>query len=428
MSTVIEPVPARFRRASATITSHTIVDFFSFVVISLMPLLAARLDLSKPEKAMVIGLGAVASGLIQPLVAVLSDRHNTRILGTLGMLVAVVAVSCIGLVQNYWQLLLVQAVAASGIGAFHPVAAAAIGSLAGKQRTRFVATFFLAGMVGGVLGNVLAPQYVGFMSQAAGEHNVARGLRSLLWLMIPGALGVVMLSWAIHGVSHRAHDAIENHARLSAAERAARWRAVILLYVGNVIRFCTNMALVYLIVEWTTQLAAERHAGESVDRLGMIASEINGPMQAAQQVGMGFGGITLGMVLSARYEKAAFLVFPLIGAGAITLIPEVESLPESWVLPVAFVITALAGIGFGSVVPVSIAAAQRLLPHRTSLASGLMMGGAWALAFLGPHFAGLIHTHVGLRAAFLATAALLASAGVLALALPGRLMRQTSDE
>ncbi|GAB4385477.1 MAG: MFS transporter [Phycisphaerales bacterium] len=419
---------ARLRRAAATTCAHTIVDFFSFVLIALMPLLAARLDLDQPQKAMVIGLGSVASGLIQPIVAVLSDRHDSRVLGTIGMLVAVVAISSVGLVEHYWQLLAVQAIGAAGIGAFHPIAAATIGSLAGGRRTRFVAVFFLAGMIGGVLGNTLAPRYVLLMSRIGNaEPDVEQGLHALLWLMVLGGAGVLMLSWAMHGVSHRAQDAEDHHARLSARERSARWAAVALLFVGNVIRFCTNMALVYLIVEWSTQLTAQRHVGAGVNAVGMLASQLNGPLQAAQQVGMGIGGITLGMVLTVRYEKAVFIVFPLVGALAIGLIPACSHLPTGLVVPIAFAAIFFAGLGFGSVVPVSIAMAQRLLPHRTSLASGLMMGGAWALAVLGPHFAGAVQHWWGLDVSFYATGLLLATAGVLAIALPGGLIRQTGE-
>lgn len=426
-----QTVPARIRRAAATTGAHTIVDFFSFVLISLMPLLSVRLDLDKPEKAMVIGLGSVTSGLIQPIVAVLSDRHDSRLLGTLGMLVAVVAISSLGLVQNYWQLLAIQAIGAAGIGAFHPIAAATIGSLAGKKRTRFVSIFFLAGMVGGVLGNTMAPRYVAFMSRVnAGPDgpDTQAGLHGLLWLMVLGGAGVILLSWAIHGVSHRPHDARDVHARLSGEERTQRWGAVALLFVGNVIRFCTNMALVYITIEWTTQLAAQRHVGATVEQIGLFASEMNGQLQAAQQVGMGIGGLTLGLLLAPRFEKLVFCVFPFFGAAAIVLIPQAEARSEQWVMPMAFLATAVAGFGFGSVVPVSIALAQRLLPHRTSLASGLMMGGGWSIAVLGPHFAGFVQEHWSLRTAFYATAVLLATAGVLALALPNKLILQTGEE
>lgn len=422
---------SRLTRAGLTIGVHSVVDFFSFVIIALLPLLAVRLEMSQPDKALLIGVGSITSGLIQPLVAWLSDRLDSRILGSIGMAVAVVCISCVGLVESSWQLLAIQAIGASGIGAFHPVSAAAVGQLAGRHRSRFVAAFFLAGMMGGVAGNTLMPVLVNQISMAASTTDtpdITAGLHALLWLLIPGLLAVGVLAWAIHAVSHRAHNAREHHASLSNAERTLRWRAVWILYAGNVMRFMVNMALVYLIVEWATQLAVTRaDTGISSEALGLMASGLNGPLQGAQQIGMGIGGLTLGMLLPVRYEKIAFCLIPWIGAIAIACLPLVGALPDAAVMPVAFGVTVLAGVGFGSLIPVSISLAQRLLPHRTSLASGMMMGGAWMVAFLGPQFAGAMQTWFGLDRAFLATGLLLCSASILAFFLPSELLRCSAD-
>ena len=52
-----------------------------------------------------------------------------------------------------------------------------------------------------------------------------------------------------------------------------------------------------------------------------------------------------------------------------------------------------------------------MLPHRTSLASGLMMGGAWTVATLGPRLAELGTSRIGLEATFAVTAVLLVLSG-----------------
>ncbi|QKK09837.1 MAG: hypothetical protein HND58_17880 [Planctomycetota bacterium] len=76
--------------------------------------------------------------------------------------------------------------------------------------------------------------------------------------------------------------------------------------------------------------------------------------------------------------------------------------------------------------PVTIALAQRLLPHRTALASGLMLGGAWGIAAIGPPIAQLLINTLGLTPAFAITAALLAVAGLMSLALPSKLLSRVS--
>lgn len=410
----------RRMRAGVAIGVHLVVDLFSFIIIALMPLLSARLGLSKVEVAVLIGLGSITSGGIQPIVALLSDRFDTRIIGTIGMALALVCICSIGFATEYWHVLVLHGVGAAGVGAFHPPAAAVVGALARTSRARSMAFFFLAGMTGGVLGNLLAPAYVETCAARSGsEPDVAFGLRSLIWLLPFGLASAAVLGWAIHRVSHKGAAASDFHSVLTQHERKQRWFAVGVLYVGNMIRFSVNMALVYLIVEWTTRLATSRlSADATVEHIGIAASRLNGPLQGAQQVGMGLGGLTLGMLLAPRLEKPAFVLLPFVGAAAVMTFPISDGLPQHWVMPIAFLLTVVAGFGFGGMVPISMSVAQRLLPHRTSLASGLMLGGAWMVAFLGPQFAGAMQTWFGLENAFRATAMLLAAAGFLSLMLP----------
>ena len=217
------------------------------------------------------------------------------------------------------------------------------------------------------------------------------------------------------------------------------------------------MALVYLFTEWAAQFVLMKNdAALMNEQLGIEASQVNGLLQASMQVGMGAGGITLGFILAARFEKAVFVLLPFLGAMSIALIPTLGSLdPQAsrWAVMLASV---LAGTGFGASVPVSLSLAQRLLPHRTSLVSGMMLGGAWMLSFLGPMGAEVIQNGLaskpsvpgfvigvvemlpesmssgimdglGLNAAFYVTAGLLAVAGIVAFFLSHSLIVRSAD-
>ena len=431
-------------RAGATIGVHGVCDFFSFMAVSLLPLLGTRLQLENSEVAMLLGLGSITSGLIQPAVAWASDKLDTRALGTIGVLVAVVCISLIGQAQTFNQLLLLQGLGAAGIGAFHPPAAACVGQLSGRRRSLGVAIFFLAGMLGGVAGNIFTPRIVNVFAEANPietvvgvpalawariawlEPDVAFGLRSLTWMIIPGVLAVLVLAWAIHSVPHRHHEAHDNHNELSREERRARWGAVWILYATNLIRFSANMALIYLFAEWAERYVLAKHPGqEMTDALGLEASALNGPLQGMMQIGMGGGGVLLGMFLGVRHEKAAFIGFPLLGALAVAFIPWAGAFEGAGVWLV-FGLGIVSGVGFGSVIPVSMSLAQRLLPHRTSMASGLMLGGAWAFAFIGPKWAQVVQDSVSLDAAFFVTAGSLVLAAMIAMLLPSALLKRTS--
>ncbi len=423
-------------RLWAPIVAHSATDFFSFVTIALLPLLAVRLGLSIEQKAWLLGLGAAASGLVQPIVAWVSDHTDSRLPGPIGLAVAATCVGLLGYVHSFAALTGLFFVAVLGIGAFHPVSAAAVGQLGGTRRSAMVGVFFLFGMIGGIAGNVLSPLYVRFVGSLGGrtgEAAATAGLHGLVVFIPMGLAAAVYLGWAIRRVPHRHHEAVDRHQNLPVGERRRRWRAVGLLYVGNIIRFTVNQMLVYLVIEWAERLVRVRHGASVLDDvLGQRASELNGPIQASMQVGMGLGALGLGFFLKSRHEKSAFVVVPLVGVVAVALLPLSDRLVDGWgtggVVVCAAVLGMVAGFGFGSLVPVSISLGQRLLPHRTSLVSGLLMGGSWCVAFVGPQIARAIHRGVdgNLETGFWVAAGLLLMASVLGAALPGRLIRETT--
>jgi len=408
-------------RLGSVVASHTAVDFFSFLIIPIMSVLEGRLELAPAQGSLVIGLGALSSGVIQPLVAWVSDRWNTRIPGVLGFLAAVIAIGSIGRVQTYPQLIAVQMIGTAGIGAFHPVAAASVGQLAGRRRSLGVACFFVAGMVGGVAGNAGAP----LLHKLIDVSNFG-------WLILPGVVVVAAFGLAVMGIPHRAAHAQSDHAALGADERRLRWFAVGVLYAGNALRFIVNQALIQLVIRWSEQATLTSQGAAALDEgLRDKSALLNGPSQAAMQIGMATGGLVLGALLRPRHEKRAMVVLPLLGVAAITAFPLSLGLSERFgshaaTVASGLVLAALSGIGFGALVPVSISMAQRLLPHRTSLASGLMMGGAWALAAIGAPLGQLLINAYGLEPAFWRVAGLLLATSLIALLLPGRLIRELS--
>lgn len=421
------PGLAATARLAAPLVGHLGVDYLSFVPIALMPLLANRLRLDGAQTALLIGLGSVASGIVQPLAAWLGDRWDTRLFGPAGFIVGAIGVALLGWVTSFPALAAVYVAITMGVGAFHPPAAAAVGQLAGPRRSIMLSVFFLAGMVGGVLGNVLSPVWVGAFAGWAGLADQAAatgaGLRSLAWLLLPSLGLTAVLAWATLGRSHRHADAHARHAALTPAERTRRWHAFLVLYLGNAVRFPVNAGLVYLCIEWSKRLADARTIEGTAEQTAMLASGINGPMQAAMQVGMGGGGLALGMLLRPRLDKPAFVILPILGAVPVALFPFADTLGSN-AATAAFALAVLAGIGFGAMFPVSLSLGQRLLPHRTGLASGMLLGGAWCFGIIGTHLSRLAQQHWGLEQAFLMLAVVLALSGLGMLALPGKLLRE----
>jgi len=402
------------------VLSHAVVDFFSALVIPILSVLEGRAHMSPGEGAMLVAVGSLSSGVIQPIVAIVGDKRDTRVLGTIGLLVAAVAIGLIGYADSFWKLAALQIIGTAGVGAFHPPAAAVMGHLAGKNRAVAVSVFFAAGILGGSLGSVAAPRWAATL-----------GIKSFIWGVIPALLVAVILAWATHGSSHRHANAHSTHRALPKKERAARWNAVWVLYAVNAMRFTVNMAMVQLLVRWSElyTLSQSGVAGPITPtmkatlltpELRLASSGVNGPLQAAMGLGMGVFGLLVGWLVPHNRARLAMIITPCLGAIAVVTMPMTSTM---WA---AFLLSVLVGGGYAGTIPLSIAAAQRLLPHRTTLASGLMMGGSWSLAFVGPPVAQWIYewTNGSLRTVGVVFAIMLVISGLIILLIPRRLLDQ----
>ncbi|MFG0330629.1 MAG: MFS transporter [Phycisphaerales bacterium] len=403
--------PTPRRRVWTLAASHGVTDFFSVLPIALLPVIEGRGGLTTTQGAVLITAGGMSSGLIQPIVAWLSDRLDTRIFASLGILVASIAIAGFAFVNSFAALLALQIVALAGVGAYHPIGAATMGQFTRTNRSFGVAIFFVMGMVGHWVGNIAGPQLV-----ALG------GLESLAGLILPAAGVALALQIAIGSAPHRHTDAHSHASRFSVSESRRRWFAVGVLFAGNVIRFTVNMMMFMLVVRWAeATVRAGMVVGLTETEIDLAASKLNGLLQASLVVGMGIGGLGAGRFVRAGREKWPMVLIAWFGAPLIWLLP----FTNDWV---ALLVAIGVGIGYASTVPLTLALSQRLLPHRTSLASGIVLGGTWIFSSLGPILAQFLADEFGLRTAFGITAVALASAGALTMALPADLLRSSAQQ
>jgi MFS family permease len=198
-----------------------------------------------------------------------------------------------------------------------------------------------------------------------------------------------------------------------------------LLFVGNVARFTVNTGLPVLFAVW-----AESRLPDNVTR----ATNLNGSMIAALTVGMGVFGLLASRLTPQGKEKGVMIALSLIGAATVGLCGYVGTWLGHWAI---IVMSGLTALGFAAVIPTTISLAQRLLPGRTGLASGLMLGTSWGLSagaplmavwFLGSDLKNAFQLDPArIDAAFLGFAALLVIAAVLAAFMPGPLLRRVAD-
>lgn len=392
--------------------SHTVVDLYPTFILALSVDLQHTLGLSSAQVATIFALNPIFSGLAQPVLAWLSDKLNSRALAPLGLLVGAVCLSCIGYAHSFSQLIALQMLGMAGTGTYHPIAAGLAGETGrhvfrdgGTRRSArafALSIFFALGMVGGFLGPLSATRI-----------NAHLGIRMLPLMAIPGVLGALALWVGTRGVSHRAGRLAARPAATAhgpASGDRARWAAVGVLFLSNSLLFITNIGLYYLYKRW---------ADANIVGTPEVVSSRVGDLIASSQLGMAVGGLALGFLIRPGRERRALLINVLLTAPVILLMPR---LPFGGLLAASFV----ASIGYFSVIPAFLALAQRLLPHATGLVGSLLMGCGWAVSSSAPFLGRWVSERFGLGWAFALFAGTMVAAGLLSLAVPGRLVRESA--
>ncbi|MCA9311471.1 MAG: MFS transporter [Phycisphaerales bacterium] len=426
------PAPLPRERAAVAYwllnASHAVIDIFPIFMTSLMIVFQDKLALTEGQVTILYMATPIFSGLFQPFFAWWTDHRDTRFCGWFGLVLGGVCISSIGLAQNFWQLLLLQAVGVIGTGMYHPIGAALAGQLGHRAmrhgRAMAISVFIAAGMIGQTAGPLICTRI-----------NDLFGLGHLLWLIAPALLTAFILHRATSHLPHRHDNHREIHASFPPGERRRRVAAVALLTASNSARFICNIGLFVMFNHW-----ARAHIPADADS----AANLNGNLSSAMTLGMCISVLIAGRLIKPGREKGAFILASLIGAvfvGGFGFIGEwCWGLREQvgWIALVhLYAVASATAIGFFSTVPTSVGLAQRILPGHTGMASALMMGVGWTVSALAKPAAGVFvggvpldQSHTiptpRLQMAFVGFAGFVLLAAVLVALVPGRLLRDVA--
>lgn len=432
------------------VLSHVLIDVFPILFTSLLWPLQERLDLTPGQVRFVIMATPIFSGLLQPLFAWLTDKHDTRLFGPVGLALSAVCIGSIGLAQSFWQLAVLQIIGVIAVGMYHPVATALAGqsgsTLLRNGRAQAIGVFICGGMVGHALGSKVGPWI--------NSLNDGRGMPYLLWLVPPALVLAILLHLRMGKVRHRHDNHSEIRASFGPGESLRRWRVIGLLTAQNALRFTVNVGLLVImpnvwakskLVQSGAFTVAEGESGRAAARELAAASSVHvGSLGAALTIGMGIVVILSGRFFQRGRERAPLLVLSLIGALFTALLGPFADFMHSLggftlssMIPV-YVCTGLTAIGFFATFPIATSLAQRLQPGHTSMVTSLMMGVGWGVSSLSAPFAELMFGGVNINDApflepwrinmgFLGFAMLLVIAGALTLFIPRDLVAKAAD-
>lgn len=354
------------------------VDVFNGQMGVLLAVLSTPLGLTNAAIGLIATAYSIVGSVSQPVFGWLTDRYGGRWAAAGGVLWMAAFFALAGVLPGQWPLPCL-VVGALGSGAFHPLGtmkAAQVGHqhMAGQAATA-ASIFFLFGQGGLSLG----PAVGGVLMNYTGRG----GLAALAALALP--VGAFIL-WTMRSTAPTAQ----------AAEHAPATAGVVSPLSANLGLFALVISLAGLRAWMQTSITT--FAPKFFHDQGWSPT-LYGALVALFMAGSAVGGV-IGAMLSERWGRRRTITLALaLSALPFFLFPVAGGV---WVYGLAILAGALSGAPHSILVTL----AQRSLPGRAALASGITLGFMFTAGALGAYLSGLAADQVGLARVLQANAAL----------------------
>ena len=335
-----------WRRTGLLFLGHLMNDGYGSFFAPLLPLLINRLDLSLAMAGLMGTTRILVNSFTQPVFGHIVDHTDRPLLVAVGPALTICAMALIGTVTSSLQLFLVLIIGGIGTAIFHPAAAAlASGGKDTMNRGVLMALF----SAGGTMGAALAPITIIPFIAAYGSARTP-------FLIIPGLAVIIFFALSLRGNLPIKQERSHKRMRLKSIPRsfAVLWGIIVLRGMAGV-TFSNFLAV----------LVTAKGGSDFLGGAAISVFFITGAL----------GGLTAGK-LSDRFGRKV-VIFTTILLSAPFLLIFLHG--PTWAM---FPSIALAGLFLFSSTPVGIVAAQEILPGKTGLVSGLVMGMAWGIAGL----------------------------------------------
>jgi FSR family fosmidomycin resistance protein-like MFS transporter len=362
--------------------THVLVDGFGNIYAPLLPLLVPKLGLSLAAVGTLQMCFQLANSVTQLGFGAIADRWRPRVLLRAGPILAIVALTMIGLAPNVWTLAAILVLGGLGGAAFHPPAAALVHRYGGA-RTGYAMSFHISA---GAIGQALAPLlFAPFASRF--------GLVATPLLMLPPLAAFAFLLPAVPPLTR-----LQEHRESRGLTALKPYRKPLtLLYLIVVLRTLTSLSFgTFMTVMLTRQ-------GMSVSAAGVAA--------AVYMFASSIGGFIGGPVADA-WGPRRVIIISLLGA-----VPFLVTAPffTGW----SFVaIVACGGFLLQSTLPVNVTFGQTIAPIGAATVSSLMMGFAWGMGGIIVPLVGLAADRFGIERTLVGMAFIPLVAALLAVPLP----------
>ena len=357
---------------------HLVVDIYQGALPAILPFLKEKLELSYALTGMILMASNFTSSILQPLFGYVSDKKAMAFLLPLGLLAAGVGFSLLPFSGHLALILGLVVISGLGVASYHPEGYKTAHFFTGQRAATGMSIFSVGGNIGFSLGPILSMYIID-----------AFGFSALPVIVVPALLCVavvlanrrtIMMPVAVHS------EAVKRDVPGTSKLAYTSLGMVILIVV---MRSWTQIGLMtYIPFYYIDYLKGDPlFAGKLVFVFlfcGAAGTLIGAPI--ADRFGHRFY-VRLSMLLST-------ITLPII------FVPAIE---KSILL---FVVLGIQGMLLVSSFSVTIVMAQKLLPSKLGIASGLMVGFAIGTGGLGVTILGIVADHYGVPTALYSIAIL----------------------
>lgn len=346
--------------------SHFITDIYQSFIIGLIPVLTLKFELSLFKVGLLTATSIIANSLTSPVFGYFSDRHGLKYYIIAGPLFTSIFLSMLGILPNYYFVLIFLFLGNLSIAAYHPASAAVAGHYGGDRKG------FGSSIInfGGNFGNSLGSLIIILIMEKIGPKFTP-------FAMIPGIIMAIVLFKLVPRtqINYRTESNLNLFSKIKNVDR----RKIFLLFLIMLTVYSLYIILITLI---TYMPLYYTESNISLINIGIILLFFG-------MLG-GAGGLFSGYFFD-KLKKGSFI----IQIGLIVSIPMIYFIFKTSGI-ISIILFIASGFFLISIQPVCIRLSQDLLPGNISLASSFILGFSPGLAAITMIFLGKLADNIGI--------------------------------
>lgn len=346
---------------------HLVTDIYQGALPVTLPFIKEKLALSYTMTGFILMMANFTSSILQPLFGFYSDKKQKAILLPIGLLCAGLGFSFISIPDSYTVILFMVAISGLGVASYHPEGYKTANFFTGEKSVTGMAIFSVGGNLGFSLGPILSIYIIQYL-----------GFSSLPVIVLPSLIVTALILYQRNII---AIPVMEHAKRQAEAPRAGdgAYISLFMLIAIVIMRTWTQMGLLtYIPFYYINYMKGD-------------------PLYAGKLVFVylvcGAVGTMIGAPLADKWGHRRFLRTTMLLATA--------TLPLMFFVKgyMLFFVLGLQGMLLISTFAVTVVMAQKLLPARLGIASGLMVGFAIGTGGIGVTVLGIIADNFGVPVA-----------------------------